>query len=244
MKKAAIILAAGKGTRMKSDQPKVVFPIAGKPMVNRVVDTALLVDSEKIVIVVGYKKEVVKSVIEPDERISFAVQEPQNGTGHAIMVCEDQFHGFEGLIYILYGDVPLLTAETLEKMYEKHKKEDAACTVLTAVMEDPLQYGRVLRNEAGGFSRIVEHKDATAEERLVNEINTGIYCFNSEDLWDSVAKLDNNNNQGEYYLTDTLEIIRRSGRHVSIYVLEDLNEASGVNSPEQLKELEKKILDN
>ncbi|MDP8221628.1 MAG: NTP transferase domain-containing protein [Candidatus Stygibacter frigidus] len=241
MRKAAIILAAGKGTRMRSDLPKVVFEIDGVPMVNRVINTAKEIESERIIVVIGYKKEAVKAVIPKDDSIRFAVQDPQNGTGHAIMVCRDQIEDFEGLIFILYGDVPLLTSATLLKMYEVHRQEHSACTVLTAIMDDPLQYGRILRYKKGDFNKIVEHKDATDDERKVKEINTGIYCYNSQDLVWSISQLKNDNSQGEYYLTDTLEILKNQGKHVSTVILDDNVEASGVNSPEQLKELEKEL---
>ena len=242
MKTATIILAAGKGTRMRSDLPKVVFEIAGEPMINRVINTARQVDSERIIVVIGYKREIVKSVIPADECIHFAVQEPQNGTGHAIMVCKDQIEDFQGIVFILYGDVPLLTSATLKKMYKTHIDESSACTVLTAVMDDPLQYGRIVREGDGSFKKIVEHKDASESERKIKEINTGIYCYNSQDLPESISKLKNENSQGEYYLTDTLEILRNEGRHVSTLILDDNVEASGVNSPEQLKELEQELI--
>ena len=158
------------------------------------------------------------------------------------MVCKDQIADFEGIVFILYGDVPLLTSATLKKMYETHIKEKSACTVLTAVMDDPLQYGRIVREADGTFMKIVEHKDATEEERMVKEINTGIYCYNSKDLLESISKLKNENSQGEYYLTDTLEILRNEGRHISTLILDDIVEASGVNSPEQLKELEQELI--
>ncbi|MCF7912634.1 MAG: NTP transferase domain-containing protein [Candidatus Cloacimonetes bacterium] len=242
MKTATIILAAGKGTRMRSDLPKVVFEIAGEPMINRVITTARQVDSERIIVVIGYKKEIVQSVIPPDSSIRFAVQDPQNGTGHAIMVCRDQIEDFEGVVFILYGDVPLLTSATLKKMYAIHLAENSACTVLTAVMEDPLQYGRIVRDANGAFEKIVEHKDATEVEREIKEINTGIYCYNSQDLLESVSQLKNNNSQNEYYLTDTLEILAKQGRHISTLILADNVEATGVNSPEQLKELERELI--
>jgi len=241
MRTASIILAAGKGTRMRSDLPKVVFEIDGVPMVNRVINTAKEMESERIIVVIGYKREVVKAVVPKDDSIRFAVQDPQNGTGHAIMVCRDQIQDFEGLIFILYGDVPLLTSATLQKMYEVHQREQSACTVLTAIMDDPLQYGRILRDENGDFNKIVEHKDATNDDRKVKEINTGIYCYNSQDLMWSISQLKNDNSQGEYYLTDTLEILKNQGKHISTVILDDNVEASGVNSPEQLKELEKEL---
>ena len=241
MRTATIILAAGKGTRMQSDQPKVIFELAGKAMVNRVIETANKIDSEKIIVVVGYKKEQVKAVIGNQANILYAVQEPQLGTGHAVMVCKEHLADFEGIVFILYGDVPMLKGQTLKRMLDIHTKESAVCTVLTAKMPDPLQYGRIVRDENGGFVKIAEFKDASEQERLINEINTGIYCYNAAELRESLKELNNDNKQGEYYLTDTLEILRKKGNHISSVILDDIAEASGVNSVEQLKELEKQV---
>jgi bifunctional UDP-N-acetylglucosamine pyrophosphorylase / glucosamine-1-phosphate N-acetyltransferase len=242
MNTAAIILAAGKGTRMKSDMPKVVFELNGIPMINRVIATAKEIKSRRIIVVVGYKREIVQSVIEEDESIRFAVQEPQSGTGHAIMVCREHIEDFDGLVFILYGDVPLLKSDTLQKMQALHEKEKAACTVLTAVLDDPLQYGRIIRDSGDNFVKIVEHKDATEAEREVHEINTGIYCYNSAELLWSIGQLKNDNSQKEYYLTDTLEILKQKGEHIATLILEDNLEASGINSPQQLKELGNELM--
>ncbi len=239
---AAIILAAGKGTRMKSDKPKVVFPLAGKPLIQWVIDTALQVDCSEIVCVVGYKKEVVIDTVLPDERIDFVEQIEQNGTGHAVMVTRDAMADFEGTVFILCGDVPLLTAATLERMREHHLATGAQCTVLTAVMDDPLRYGRILRNEAGNVQGIVEFKDATEAQKEIKEINTGIYCFDAASLFDALDSVNNSNNQKEYYLTDTLEILNNKGKLVTSVVLDDMVEASGINSQEQLKQLEEHYL--
>lgn len=235
-KTAAIILAAGKGTRMKSSKPKVVFKLAEIPMINRVIATAQKAGSDEINVVVGYKKEEVKNII--TEKVSYSVQDQQKGTGHAVMVTKDAFKDFEGDIFILCGDVPLLKDSTLTKMLKKHREENSSCTVLTAFMDDALKYGRIVRNAAGNVERIVEFKDATAEQKEINEINTGIYCFDSKDMFNALESIDDNNAQNEYYLTDTLEILNKKGKKVISATLDNMVEASGVNSQKQLSELE------
>lgn len=241
-KTAAIILAAGKGTRMKSDKPKVIFKLAGKPMINRVVETANKINSNLVAIVVGYKKEQVIGVVPKNANIKFVEQLQQNGTGHAVMVTEEIFKDFEGDIFILCGDVPLLRHNTLERMKDHHQKYNASCTVLTAVMDDALKYGRIVRNSDGNVDRIVEFKDATDTEREIKEINTGIYCFDSKDLFKALQNINNKNNQNEYYLTDTLEILNKQNKLVTSVLLDDMVEASGVNSVEQLADLEAEFL--
>lgn len=240
-KLATIILAAGKGTRMKSDKPKVIFELAGKPMINRVVKTAQQLESDLITLVVGYKKEQVMKVVPQADNIEFVEQKEQNGTGHAVLVTKDTFAGFQGDVFILCGDVPLLRLKTLQKMLAKHRNNKASCTVLTAKMADPLQYGRIVRNQQGNVEKIVEFKDATESEKQIKEINTGIYCFDAESLFNALEEIGTNNKQNEYYLTDTLEILNNKGKKVISNILEDMVEASGVNSQEQLAELEEKF---
>ena len=241
-KTAAIILAAGKGTRMKSDKPKVIFELAGKSMINRVVQTANKINSDLIAIVVGYQKEQVINVVPKNSNLKFVEQVQQNGTGHAVMVTKDIFKDFEGDVFILCGDVPLLRHKTLEKMQAHHREHNASCTVLTAVMDDALKYGRMIRNADGNIQRIVEFKDATEDEKNIKEINTGIYCFDAKDLFAALQSIDNNNNQNEYYLTDTLEVLNNQNKHVTSVLLDDMVEASGVNSKEQLADLEAEFL--
>ncbi|MDP8201690.1 MAG: sugar phosphate nucleotidyltransferase [Candidatus Tenebribacter burtonii] len=241
-KTAAIILAAGKGTRMKSDKPKVIFELAGKPMINRVVETANKINSDLIAIVVGYKKEQVIDVVPKNDNIKFVEQVQQNGTGHAVMVTEKNFKDFDGDVFILCGDVPLLRHKTLKKIQAHHSKHNASCTVLTAVMDNALKYGRIVRNTDGNVQRIVEFKDATKEEKKITEINTGIYCFDAKNLFAALKKIDNNNNQNEYYLTDTLKILNNKNELVTSVILDDMVEASGVNSKEQLANLETEFL--
>lgn len=241
---AAIILAAGKGTRMKSERAKVTFPIAEKPMVQRVVDTAIKMDCEKICVVVGFLKETVISCLEEDERISFVEQTEQLGTGHAVSITEAQFTDPQQDILILCGDVPLLTTKTIQSIYAEHKRTNAACTVLTAFLDDPGKYGRMLRDAEGKLYGIVEYKDASDEQRQIKEWNTGIYCFKAGEMFGALSQTSNQNQQGEFYLTDTLGILYKAGKTIASVVLEDLMEVSGVNSQEQLAELEDIYVDS
>ena len=237
-KVATIILAAGQGTRMNSEKPKVIFELAGKPMINRVVETAKKVDSDLIVVVVGFKKDMVIDTVPANDKIKFVEQIEQNGTGHAVIVTKNEFKEFSGDVFVLCGDVPLLRHQTLERMLQHHRKKNAACTVLSAVMNDVLRYGRIVRNKDNSVQRIVEFKDATDQEKQIMEINTGIYCFDAQSLFLALEKVTNNNNQKEYYLTDTLEILNEEKKIVTSVILEDMIEASGVNSRKQLSNLE------
>jgi bifunctional UDP-N-acetylglucosamine pyrophosphorylase / glucosamine-1-phosphate N-acetyltransferase len=234
----AIVLAAGKGSRMKSQRAKVVFLLAEKPLIQRVVDTALSMDCDPVSVVVGHQKEKVIECIRPDGRLKFIEQKEQHGTGHAVIIAKESFSSFDGDVFILCGDVPLLSRTTLQKLLDSHRDEDAACTVLTVSLENPGSYGRIVRNNEGSVERIVEYKDATPEEREIKEINSGIYCFDCKSLCDARSKINNDNMQGEYYLTDTLEILKTAGKKVRAVVTDDLVEVSGVNSQQQLAELE------
>ncbi|MDD3049843.1 MAG: NTP transferase domain-containing protein [Candidatus Cloacimonetes bacterium] len=239
--KSAIILAAGKGTRMKSDKPKVVFPIAGKPMIERVVNTALKSDCSRLIIVVGYKMDQVKNAIPANEKIIYAEQYEQKGTGHAVMVTEENLHDFTGDVFILAGDVPLLSSNTLNLLHEQHVLTNADCTVLTAIIEDAGKYGRIVRDNNNRFRKIVEFKDASPEELSIQEYNTGIYCFRKESLFSALKEINCNNMQNEYYLTDTLEIILKRNGIISTMELTSLKEAAGINSQLQLAELETQL---
>jgi UDP-N-acetylglucosamine diphosphorylase/glucosamine-1-phosphate N-acetyltransferase len=235
---AAIILAAGKGTRMKSARAKVTFPLAGKPMIQRVVDSAVKMDCERIFVVVGYQKESVVSCLAEDKRLEFVEQKEQLGTGHAVMMAEPYVGSDSGDVLILCGDVPLLSHETLRKMYEEHVATGAACTVLTAFLDDAGRYGRIIRNQKQQLTGIVEFKDATDDQRAIREWNTGIYCFRARELFDSLKQVSNANQQQEYYLTDVISILHGQGKKISTVVLENLVEVAGVNSQEQLADLE------
>jgi bifunctional UDP-N-acetylglucosamine pyrophosphorylase/glucosamine-1-phosphate N-acetyltransferase len=238
MKSHAIILAAGKGTRMKSKHAKVLFPLAGKSLVERVVQTALSSDCEQICVVVGHQKQAVRDALKCYPRLRFADQDEQLGTGHAVMMAANEFADLEGLVYILCGDVPLLKASTLRELKKAHTEAGATATVLTMMPDDPGKYGRIIRDEKGDVLRITEFKDATEAERAIGEVNSGIYCFDAPALFAALKQLTNDNAQHEYYLTDTLEILNREGKKVISVVLKDMNEAAGINSRKQLAELE------
>ncbi|WP_304507105.1 bifunctional UDP-N-acetylglucosamine diphosphorylase/glucosamine-1-phosphate N-acetyltransferase GlmU [Anaerotignum sp.] len=233
----AVILAAGEGTRMKSKKPKVLHEILNKTMIDYVIDTAKGCGAEEVCVVVGHKADEVKAAIVKDG-VSFALQEKQKGTGHAVMMAGDFIEPNRDIL-ILYGDTPLIQGDTLEKLVEKHRQESFGATVVSAAIENPEGYGRIVRDSNGKFLKIVEHKDATQEERCIKEINTGIYIFKGADLITSLAKLDNHNVQGEYYLPDCLELILKAGGKVGAVVAEDDKEFFGVNSRVQLAEAAK-----
>lgn len=230
----AVILAAGKGTRMKSDLPKVVHTIDGKCLVDYVIEAARGAGAEEICLVVGYKhEEVEQKVCHKD--VSFVLQPEQLGTGHAVR-CAQEFLGDVGYTMILFGDTPLITSATLKRLLDYHMQQDNAVTVLSARIDDPTGYGRIIRDENGAFVKSVEHKDATEEERNSHEINSGMYIFNTAELKEALGKITPNNAQGEYYLPDTLTVIRQKGLKVDAFSLESPEDISGVNDQEQLKE--------
>ena len=232
----AIVLAAGKGTRMHSDLPKVLHKIGDMPMAELIVKNLKRCGAERIVTVVGYGREEVMKVLEG--QCDFAVQEPQLGTGHAVMCAADQL-GQEGETLILCGDTPLVTADTLQKLCEAHRAAGNGVTVLSAILEDPTGYGRIIRDRDGAFLKITEHKDCTEEERATKEINAGMYLFDTAMLQDSLGKLTNDNAQGEYYLTDTIALIKEAGGRVDAMPVSDTNEILGVNTKLQLAEAER-----
>ncbi|MEZ5358179.1 MAG: NTP transferase domain-containing protein [Candidatus Zixiibacteriota bacterium] len=240
---AAIVLAAGKGKRMKSDLPKVLHEIMGKPMVRHVIDTLKAININKIVVVVGHKAELVKEELaDYGPNLQFVLQAEQLGTGHAVMVTEDALKTFEGNIVVLAGDVPFLTPETAKKLIDLHEKEGAAATVLSAKPDDATGYGRIIRKDDTNLvDYIVEHKDASDEERKVNEINSGTFCFDSRYLFESLKEIRSENSQNEYYLTDIMAILRRKGLKAAVSLTDDSDEVLGVNSVEQKEALEAKF---
>ncbi len=237
-----IILAAGKGVRMKSDLPKVAHLLAGKSLVGRVVTTAEHFKPEKIIVVVGYKKDVVIDCLSEFDNIAFVEQNEQLGTGHAVYVTRENFKDFDGIVIILPGDVPLLREKTLENLLKIHEEKQASATVLTVDLDDPTGYGRIVRNKAGYVEKIVEHKDASEEVRKIKEINTGIFCFDSHELFSVLPKIGQENSQNEMYLTDALELLRNEGKPVAAIKVKDPIEVAGINSKEQLQELEAQYL--
>lgn len=232
----AVVLAAGQGTRMKSKLYKVLHPVCGKPMVQHVVDTLAEMRVEDVVVVVGHGADAVRATL--SDRVTYALQQEQLGTAHAVSQAVPFLEDKHGTTFILYGDVPLLSSETLTSLLEYHLQQQAAATVLTATLADPTGYGRIIRDDAGDVLRIVEHKDATQEERAIREINTGIYCFDNQKLLTALAQVKNDNAQGEYYVTDCVGILREAGEKVAAFVAVDPDETMGVNDRAQLSEAE------
>lgn len=232
----ALILAAGEGKRMKSDKSKVVFEVCGKPMVVRVIDEAVKAGAKDVCVVVGHKKENVIEAV--GDKAGFVTQEEQLGTGHAVMQAEDYIKK-SGDVLILAGDTPLITDETLKGAYEAHIKGGNSCTVITADVINPHGYGRIIRDSDGSVKKIVEQKDASEDEKKVTEINSGMYFFKSSALLDALKKITNNNAQGEYYLTDTLSVMKEAGLKVGAFTAENPLEISGVNDRVQLAEADK-----
>jgi len=232
---AVIILAAGKGTRIKSDKPKVLHKIGSKSIIERVVLTTQKLLPKKIVIVVGYKFALIKENLNK-LNVKYALQEEQNGTGHAVMQCKKELNSFDGDSLILSGDVPLINYETLQRMYEIHIETQSAATVLTADIKNPFGYGRIIKKN-NDFSFIKEEKDATIDEKKINEINAGIYIFNNKTLFKHIEKISNNNNQKEYYLPDIFPLIIKNKQKVSTFKINNDYEIKGVNTIAQLNEL-------
>lgn len=232
-----VILAAGKGTRMKSVLPKVLHQAAGKPMVQHVIDAARLAGASRNIVVVGFGAELVRSALRG--KVEIVVQAEQLGTGHAVRMAEPLLKAEHGTVMVLCGDTPLLTGTLLSRLYEVHKKAGAKATVLTAIMPDATGYGRVIRSATGAVEKIVEDKDATDEEKKVQEVNSGIYCFAADALFSALAEVNCDNAQGEYYLPDVLSILREKGEKIWAVAAEDYEETLGVNSRVQLSAAEK-----
>lgn len=231
---AALILAAGKGTRMKSDRIKVLHEVAGQPMVTWPLAAAREAGADELVVVVGHQAEQVRERLAGEPAVRIALQEEQLGTGHAVACALPELSGGEKTVLILCGDTPLLTGSTLRQLIEAHHNGSAAITVLTARLENPFGYGRIVRDAEGRVRRIVEQKDATAEEAAISEVNSGIYCMSLEFLRAHIGSLDSDNAQNEYYLTDLVSIAVAEHQRCVALVAEDAREIMGVNDREQL----------
>lgn len=227
----AIILAAGEGTRMKSAKPKVLHEVLGKPMVRWVVDAAHEAGVEDVVCVLGHGREAVEPVVADDARV--AVQKEQRGTADAVAAAVPALEGATGSLLVLSGDCPLITPETIAALARAREEANAGVVVLTMQVDDPTGYGRIVRDAQGQVERIVEQKDCTPEQAQIRECNSGFYCFDAELLFDALGKVDTNNAQGEFYLTDVIEIARKAGRAVVAYTA-DASECLGVNTRVQL----------
>ncbi|MGL4731762.1 MAG: bifunctional UDP-N-acetylglucosamine diphosphorylase/glucosamine-1-phosphate N-acetyltransferase GlmU [Clostridium sp.] len=232
MYKCAIILAAGQGTRMKSDNPKVLHKVCGKEMINHVIDTLRKCDIQDINIVIGKSAEKVKDGTE-GRNVKYSLQTEQLGTGHAVMCAEDFLKDKKGTVAIFVGDGPLITESTVEKLFNYHEQGEYSATILTSIMENPAKYGRIIRDENNIVEKIVEFKDCNEDEVKVKEINSGMYCFDIESLLKTLSKLDNNNNQGEYYLPDVIEILKKQGEKVGAIDV-PVDEITAVNSKVEL----------
>lgn len=242
-----MVLAAGEGTRMKSDLPKPLHPVGGRPMVVRVLDTLASVGAACHVVVVGHGADrVVEAVTElaPDLDVRFAVQHTQRGTGDAaaagLPALDDRVGNGDELV-LLPGDTPLVQPSTIEPLVETHRRSGAAATVLTARMDDPTGYGRVIRDDEGLVVRIVEHRDAGPDELATDEVNTSIYCFDLDLVGPALARLQPDNSQGEYYLTDIVEVLRSDGRVIAAHCSADPVDTFGVNDRDQLAVAESEL---
>lgn len=244
MKLTVAILAAGKGTRMNvPDLPKVLVPMNGKPLLEYVLETIENLNSSKTVVILGHEKEKVTHFISQNNysNIKTVLQEPQLGTGHAVDQTRNELIDSNSDVMILCGDVPLLTLETLKSFTKFHNDNKSSLTVLSAIAPNPTGYGRVIRDETNNFTRIVEQKDANEEEKAVTEINSGTYLVKSDLLFSALERVNNSNAQGEYYLTDIVEIIKNEGYNVMAFPTSNIDEIQGINSIEDLKIAEVKL---
>ncbi|MGL4629449.1 bifunctional UDP-N-acetylglucosamine diphosphorylase/glucosamine-1-phosphate N-acetyltransferase GlmU [Cetobacterium sp.] len=226
-----LILAAGKGTRMKSELPKVLHKVCGVPMVQKIVNTCSKIGSIENILILGHKKEEVLKVL-PD--MEYVIQEEQLGTGHAVIQAKEKLKDFDGTVMILCGDTPLLREETLKELYDYHKKTAAITTILTSIYENPFGYGRIVKKD-GNVIGIVEEKEASEEVKAIKEVNAGVYCFEAKELLSALDRIDNRNEKGEYYLTDVIAINVNDGKKVEAFLLEDNDEILGINSKIELE---------
>jgi len=235
---AALVLAAGQGTRMNSDLPKVLHPMAGQPLLAHVLRALDDLGVGRTLVVIGHQRERVRETF-GDAEVEWVVQAEQRGTGHAFMMAEPALGDFRGTVLVLPGDTPLLTARTLGALLDRHAKSGAQVTVLSMRLDDPKGYGRIVRTRDGeGIERIVEEKDATPAEKEIDEVNSAIYAFDHSALKGVLDALTANNAQGEYYLTDTVSLLRAKGAKAAVWCAEDARELLGINTVEQLAEAE------
>ena len=237
-KLSIVIMAAGRGTRMNSELPKVLHRLSGETLLNHVITTAEKLIPENIVTVVGHEAQMVKDSVNNND-ILFSMQKDQKGTGHAVMQTQNHLENFDGNTLVLSGDVPLISKDTLYSLIVKHEINNYDATMLTAEINNPTGYGRVIRDNKNNLKYVCEHKDCNEQELEINEINSGIYVFNNKLLFDLLPKLDNDNAQAEYYLPDVLTLIVNSNGNVGLKRTSDFIEIQGINTLEQLSELEK-----
>jgi bifunctional UDP-N-acetylglucosamine pyrophosphorylase / glucosamine-1-phosphate N-acetyltransferase len=238
MSATAVILAAGKSTRLKSKRPKPLHEVCGKPMLRYILDACFESGVQHVILVVGHGKDEVMAMFGEDKRITFVEQTEQLGTGHAVRVCEAQIRKHPGDVFILAGDGPLIRAEVLRTLLQAHREEKAAASMATAMVDDPTGYGRIVRDGNGEFVEIVEHSDASAEQREIREVFPSYYCLRSEDLLNALSKIQNNNRKSEYYLTDAYAILRKSGRKVIAVQAVTQDDVLSVNTRAQLAQVD------
>ncbi|MCH7946648.1 MAG: NTP transferase domain-containing protein [candidate division Zixibacteria bacterium] len=240
-KRAAVILAAGKGKRMKSDLAKVLHPINGRPMIRVLLDELSKLKFDKTILVIGHQGEEIQKEL-ADSAVEFVWQREQLGTGHAVQMAAEILSDFDGTTLVALGDVPFLSAATLENLFEIHQQSESAATCLSADFEDPSGYGRIVRiKDTDRLEAIVEHKEASPEILAIKEINSGTFCFDNQQLFKWLKEVKSDNAQSEYYLTDVIKLMHDNGLKVSVVKAENPDEVRGINSSEQLEELEQKF---
>jgi len=240
-KRAAIILAAGKGKRMKSDLAKVLHPVNGRPMIRVLLEQLSKLKFEKTVLVIGHQGEEIQKELS-NSGVEFVWQRQQLGTGHAVQMAAEMLSDFDGTTLVALGDVPFLSAATLENLFKFHQKSKSAATCLSADFDDPIGYGRIVRiKDTDQLEAIVEHKEASPEILEIKEINSGTFCFDNQELFKWLREVKSDNVQGEYYLTDVIKLMNDNGLKVSVVKAVNQIEVSGINSIEQLEKLEQKF---
>ncbi len=240
---AVIILAAGKGTRMRSSLAKVLLPVAGHPLLHYVLDLSSRLNPTRTIVVVGHQADQVREAF-ADREVEFVVQEEQLGTGHAAQQAKAKLENFDGLVLVLCGDMPLIRPNTLLQMVQGHKRIEAKCTVLTLKSSGCHDFGRIIRDGNGSILKIVELKDASEIEKKVDEFNSGVYCFDNRLFFKVLEQVSPKNIQKEYYLTDTIEYLVRKGYPVQAIQTQDANEVLGINSPDDLNRAERLLVDH
>lgn len=238
----AIVLAAGKGTRMKSDRPKVLAEALGRPLIEFVLDGLTAAGVGRILVVIGYRAELVREILAPRRGLEFVEQTEQLGTGHAVQVCRDHLQGHDGAVLIVAGDSPLLQSDSIGQLLDVFRRERPACILGTLRKPDPAGLGRIVRDAAGRFAGIVEEKDATAEQRQVTEVNMSTYVFDCRELLHALSQLGNENRQREYYLTDCPGILLREGKDVRALPILKACESLSVNTVDELQIVEAEML--
>ena len=237
----AVVMAAGKGTRMKSDLPKVLVPLCGRPMVEYVLDAIQQAGISRVLLVVGYRSELVQETLRHRPEITYVEQTEQKGTGHAVAVCRPHLEGHQGPVLVVTGDSPMTQSDSLKALLQTRKESGAACVLGSLIKENPYGLGRIVRNDEGDFHCIVEEKDATPEQRLIREVNMSTYVFAGQCLLDALSKIRNDNLQGEYYITDCPGILREAGHPVLALPVLKSCEALSINSPDELEIVEREM---